>query len=310
MQATRDPVERRIPARMLRTLLPLGRGAPERAVPLGQGVRPAVPPGRGFHGTGGSTGGSAGTGGSTGGSEERRSWDRGFDRRFRRDRGFAGGGKDASDALIEIDTRPPVDVSGPPESGANDGSLDARGPSESGANDGTVVGIDAPDVVPDASPNGIFCGSETCNPASQVCCAESGALNPQSTLPLRCVPKGMCSGMSPMNIPCDDHADCAISNPSLPVCCAGTSSGTPNGPFILFECTIPNGCVTTSSVRHVYMCSGPGDTTSCPGRHRLQVGPPARRILHLRVTDLTDRCRAVPWSLGAKSKRSRKPGYQ
>jgi len=156
--------------------------------------------------------------------------------------GSRGGASNGADAFVEADTRPPLDASSPPESGAGDGS--------------TVTG--------DAGRDGIFCGSMKCNPVSQVCCAEAGALDPLSTLPLRCVPKGMCSGTSPMNIPCDDHADCAASSPTLPVCCVGTSYGMPNGHFILDECTIPSGCVSNANVRHAYVCSGPDDTTSCP----------------------------------------------
>ena len=155
--------------------------------------------------------------------------------------GSHGGASNGSDAFVEADTRPPVDASSPADSGG-EGSTGAG----------------------DAGKDGIFCGSTRCNPASQVCCAEIGALDPLSTLPLRCVPKGMCSGTSPMNIPCDDHADCAISSPTLPICCVGTTFGMPNGQFILDECTIPSGCVTNANVRHAYMCSGPDDTTSCP----------------------------------------------
>src|SRR5260370_9566158 len=108
--------------------------------------------------------------------------------------GSAGSRGDASngaDAFVEADTRPPVDASSPADSGAGDGS--------------TLAG--------DAGREGIFCGSTKCNPVSQVCCAESGALDPLSTLPLRCVPKAMCSGTSPMNIPCDDHAHSPASSP-------------------------------------------------------------------------------------------------
>ena len=125
--------------------------------------------------------------------------------------GSTGGARDASDTTVQTDARPAVYASPPAESGGSDG----------------------PTVTPDAGRDGIFCGSMKCNPVSQVCCAEIGALDPLSTLPLRCVPKGMCSGTSPMNIPCDDHADCALSNPSLPVCCVGTAPGMPNGRFIL-----------------------------------------------------------------------------
>jgi hypothetical protein len=147
--------------------------------------------------------------------------------------GSTGDARDANDALVATDSRPSMDASVMGESGTTDGA-------------------------------GIFCGSMKCNPVSQVCCAELGALDPQSTLPLRCVPKGMCSGTSPMNIPCDDRSDCMLSNPNLPVCCVGTAVGMPNGRFILDECTIPTGCMSNSNVRHAYMCSGPGDTTSCP----------------------------------------------
>jgi len=156
--------------------------------------------------------------------------------------GSSGGSRNEGDAPFEVDVRPAFDASGTADAAGNDGAI----------------------AQTDAGRDGIFCGSVKCNPVSQVCCAESGALDPASTLPLRCVPKGMCSGTSPMNIPCDDHADCALSNPSLPVCCVGTAFGMPNGQFILDECTIPSGCVTNANVRHAYMCSGPDDSTSCP----------------------------------------------
>jgi hypothetical protein len=134
----------------------------------------------------------------------------------------------------------------------------ARVDGGSSGNTGGNTGKDA------AVASGIFCGGSICDPVTQVCCGEIGALEPGATQPLRCVAKGMCSGMSPMNIPCDDHSDCAKSQPTLPICCAGTSYGSPNGHFALFECTIQTGCTTNANVRHEYMCSGPDDHDSCP----------------------------------------------
>jgi hypothetical protein len=131
---------------------------------------------------------------------------------------------------------------------------------------------DGPRGSTEGGARGIACGSTSCDPAAQVCCAESGALAPGSNLPLRCVPKGTCSGTSPMNIPCDDHADCVAKDPTLPICCAGTSFGNPDGGFILFECTIPTGCTTTAQTRHETMCSGPDDHDSCPVGKTCQPG--------------------------------------
>jgi hypothetical protein len=127
-----------------------------------------------------------------------------------------------------------------------------------------VTSADVQQDVASSNPSGIYCGSTWCDPSTQVCCAESGALDPGSMNPLRCVPKGMCSGMSPMNIPCDDHADCAKAQPTLPVCCVGTSYGSPMGSFILVQCTTQGGCATTASVRNEFMCSGANDHDSCP----------------------------------------------
>jgi hypothetical protein len=135
--------------------------------------------------------------------------------------------------------------------GGSGGSSGAGGAGMAGAGGGSVSA-------------GIFCGSASCDPSTQVCCAESGALDVGSMIPLHCVPKGMCSGMAPMNIACDDHADCVVSQPTLPICCVGTSSGSPMGPFVLVECTTQGGCTTTATRRNEVMCSGANDRDSCP----------------------------------------------
>jgi hypothetical protein len=132
------------------------------------------------------------------------------------------------------------------------------------ASDAGGTRIDATSSDSSGNLGGIYCGSSSCDPTTQVCCGEVGAIDPGSTIPLRCVPKGTCSGMSPMNIPCDDHADCAKTQPTLPVCCVGTSYGAPTGHFILVECTTQTGCATTANVRHEIVCSGPDDRDSCP----------------------------------------------
>jgi hypothetical protein len=151
----------------------------------------------------------------------------------------------------------PTDGPLPPIDAAAGGGA---GTAKTDASDAASTGQDSPS----SGSTGIFCGSASCDPSTQVCCAEIGALDPGSTLPLRCVPKGMCSGTSPMNIPCDDHADCAKSQPTLPICCAGTTSGSSMASFVLFECTTQAGCTTSGSARHEVMCSGANDHDSCP----------------------------------------------
>ena len=185
--------------------------------------------------------------------------------------------------------------------------MNAGGTAGAGSTDGgVVIGKDAT-----TSPGaGIFCGSAQCDPTTQVCCAEVGALDVGSTAPLRCVPKGQCSGMSPMNIPCDDHADCvARAQPMLPICCVGTSIGQPMGHFILMECTTTGGCTTTTSTRHEYVCSGPNDHESCPAGKVCRAGVLRDGLLHVSVV-CVDEARPGPsgsarW-LGSTGRRARK----
>jgi len=182
----------------------------------------------GSGGSTGSVGSTVGTGGSAGSPNV----------------AGAGGLPAVTDAAL-----PPIDSN-------------AGGAAGVGSTDGGVVNGRDATVSPGA---GIFCGGAQCDPTTQVCCAEVGALDPGSTAPLRCVAKGQCSGMSPMNIPCDDHADCvARGQPKLPICCVGTSIGQPMGHFILMECTTTGGCTTNTSARHEYVCSGLNDHESCP----------------------------------------------
>lgn len=142
----------------------------------------------------------------------------------------ACGGSVESGGLVDTDTGTGSDVA------VVDGATD-------GGTTDTTTPTDTSVPPTDTAPGTIKCGSETCNPATQECCA--------GTSGLKCLDKGKCGGGTV--IPCSDPSAC----PSGQVCCAArdgfgvkvacqaTCSGT--GSFELCasdaDCKAPDKCV-------------------------------------------------------------------